>query len=74
MLVHSRPLHRGLTGHILRYIQFFLDLVATSDNIALLYHIALKAKTVRDAESHSYSEVSLRSGYGSLVPVTQDAL
>ncbi|TBU45152.1 armadillo-type protein [Dichomitus squalens] len=41
---------------IAKYIQFFLDLVANSDNIALLYHIALKAKTVRDAESHSYSE------------------
>ena len=51
-----------------------VTLVATSDNIALLYHIALKAKTVRDAESHSYSEVSLHSGYGSWVPVTQDAL
>ena len=47
-----------LTLHLNRYIQFFLDLVATSDNIALLYHIALKSKTVRDAESHSYSEVS----------------
>ncbi|KAI0698060.1 armadillo-type protein [Cerioporus squamosus] len=38
------------------YIQFFLDLVGSSDNIALLYHIAQKAKTVRDAESHVYSE------------------
>ncbi|PIL27726.1 hypothetical protein GSI_10879 [Ganoderma sinense ZZ0214-1] len=41
---------------IAKYIQFFMDLVATSDNVALLYHIALKSKTVRDAESHSYSE------------------
>ncbi|TFK86665.1 hypothetical protein K466DRAFT_492369 [Polyporus arcularius HHB13444] len=38
------------------YIQFFLQEVASSDNIALLYHIAQKAKTVRDAESHVYSE------------------
>ncbi|RPD56961.1 hypothetical protein L226DRAFT_491089 [Lentinus tigrinus ALCF2SS1-7] len=38
------------------YIQFFLELVGTSDNIALLFHIAQKAKTVRDAESHVYSE------------------
>ena len=38
-------------------MQFFLDLVATADNIGLLYHIAMKAKTVRDAESHGYSEV-----------------
>ncbi|RPD70263.1 hypothetical protein L226DRAFT_526109 [Lentinus tigrinus ALCF2SS1-7] len=38
------------------YIQFFLELDGTSDNIALLFHIAQKAKTVRDAESHVYSE------------------
>ena len=42
-----------------RYLDFYLDLVATSDNISLLYHLAMKAKTVRDAESHTYSEVSL---------------
>jgi len=42
-----------------RYLDFYLDLVATSDNIPLLYHLAMKAKTVRDAESHTYSEVSL---------------
>lgn len=40
-----------------RYIEFYLDLVTSSDNIALLYHLALKAKTVRDSESHTYSEV-----------------
>ncbi|KAH9941134.1 armadillo-type protein [Epithele typhae] len=39
-----------------KYIQFFLALVANNDNISLLYHISLKAKTVRDAESHTYSE------------------
>jgi hypothetical protein len=42
-----------------RYLDFYLDLVATSDNISLLYHLAMKAKTVRDAESHTYSEVCL---------------
>lgn len=41
-----------------RYIDFYLDLVATPDNISLLYHLAMKAKTVRDAESHTFSEVS----------------
>jgi hypothetical protein len=36
-----------------RYLQFYLDLIATQDNVSLLHHLALKAKTVRDAESHS---------------------
>ncbi|KAG9311776.1 armadillo-type protein [Chiua virens] len=39
-----------------KYVDFYLDLIASSDNIALLYHLALKAKTVRDSESHTYSE------------------
>ncbi|KAH9477762.1 Sister chromatid cohesion protein pds5 [Psilocybe cubensis] len=38
------------------YIQFYLDLVATADNIPLLFHIAQKGKTVRDPESHARSE------------------
>ncbi|KAF8156995.1 armadillo-type protein [Crassisporium funariophilum] len=38
------------------YIQFYLDLVATSENISLLYHLSTKGKTVRDPESHSHSE------------------
>lgn len=42
----------------IRYLDFYLDLVATADNISLLYHLAMKTKTVRDAESHTYSEVS----------------
>ncbi|OSD08806.1 hypothetical protein PYCCODRAFT_1380708 [Trametes coccinea BRFM310] len=41
---------------IAKYIQFYLDLVASNENVSLLYHLALKAKTVRDAESHVYSE------------------
>ncbi|KAG8216411.1 hypothetical protein J3R82DRAFT_6516 [Butyriboletus roseoflavus] len=41
---------------IAKYIEFYLDLIASSDNIALLYHLAMKAKTVRDSESHTYSE------------------
>lgn len=40
-----------------RYIGFYLDLVATQENIALLYHLAMKAKTVRDFDSRHYSEV-----------------
>ncbi|GBE89081.1 armadillo-type protein [Sparassis latifolia] len=41
---------------IAKTMDFYLDLVASNENIALLYHLALKAKTVRDAESHTYSE------------------
>lgn len=40
-----------------RYIDFYLDLIASSDNVSLLYHLAMKAKTVRDGQSHTYSEV-----------------
>jgi len=31
--------------------------VATADNISLIFHLAEKVKTVRDAESDQYSEV-----------------
>lgn len=40
-----------------RYIEFYLDCVANSENSSMLYHLALKLKTVRDAESEEYSEV-----------------
>lgn len=46
----------SLTSYI-RYIEFYLDLIANAENVPLLYHLAMKAKTVRDAESHTYSEV-----------------
>ncbi|KIJ63153.1 hypothetical protein HYDPIDRAFT_113739 [Hydnomerulius pinastri MD-312] len=39
-----------------KYVELYLDLVASSENISLLYHLSMKAKTVRDAESHTYSE------------------
>ncbi|THH15253.1 hypothetical protein EW146_g5196 [Bondarzewia mesenterica] len=39
-----------------KYIEFYLELIASADNISLLYHLASKVKTVRDAESHVYSE------------------
>ena len=58
----------------IRYIQFFLDLVANSDNVALLYHIALKAKTVRDAESHAFSEVGNVSIYSISYGITHGNL
>ncbi|KZT68344.1 hypothetical protein DAEQUDRAFT_812146 [Daedalea quercina L-15889] len=39
-----------------KYIDFYLELVANAENISLLYHLAMKVKTVRDAISHVYSE------------------
>ncbi|EKM75631.1 hypothetical protein AGABI1DRAFT_132023 [Agaricus bisporus var. burnettii JB137-S8] len=39
-----------------KYIQFYLDLVATSENVPLLYHLATKGKTVRDHSSFVHSE------------------
>jgi hypothetical protein len=47
-----------------RYIDFYLDLIASSDNVSLLYHLAMKAKTVRDGQSHTYSEVRVGVVYG----------
>lgn len=51
----------GLTEEALpdiaNYIEFYLDLVVSAENISLLFHLAMKAKTVRDAQSHTYSEV-----------------
>ncbi|CAE6457598.1 unnamed protein product [Rhizoctonia solani] len=41
---------------IAKYIEFYLDIVATAENISLQFHLALKAKTVRDADSHVFSE------------------
>ncbi|KAF8624977.1 hypothetical protein AX15_005612 [Amanita polypyramis BW_CC] len=41
---------------IAKYIQFYLDLVGSAETTSLLYHLAMKGKTVRDAESHSHSE------------------
>ncbi|CAL1708691.1 unnamed protein product [Somion occarium] len=41
---------------IAKYIEFFLELVASADNVSLLFHLAVKLKTVRDSESHAYSE------------------
>ncbi|KAG6833054.1 hypothetical protein H0H87_012065 [Tephrocybe sp. NHM501043] len=41
---------------ISKYIQFYIGLVATSENISLLFHLALKGKSIRDPESHTYTE------------------
>jgi len=47
-----------ITDAIIRYIQFYLELIATSDNVSLLYHLAMKCKTVRDSESYTHTEAS----------------
>ncbi|CAE6417041.1 unnamed protein product [Rhizoctonia solani] len=39
-----------------KYVEFYLEIVATAENIPLQFHLALKAKTVRDADSHVFSE------------------
>jgi len=39
-----------------RYIKFYTFTVATTDNISLIFHLAEKLKTIRDAESDQYSE------------------
>ncbi|KAF8491907.1 armadillo-type protein [Russula emetica] len=39
-----------------KYIDFYLASVASAENVSLLYHLSGKAKTVRDSESHLYSE------------------
>ncbi|TFK20656.1 cohesin-associated protein Pds5 [Coprinopsis marcescibilis] len=41
---------------IAKYVQFYLDLMASQDNISLLNHLAMKLKTVRDAETHGHTE------------------
>ena len=46
-----------LTPLFISYVQFYLDLIATSENISLLYFLSFKGKSVRDSESHSGSEV-----------------
>ncbi|KAJ6631101.1 armadillo-type protein [Mycena sp. CBHHK59/15] len=41
---------------IAAYIKFYLQQIANSDTISLLYHLAMKGKTVRDGESQHYTE------------------
>jgi hypothetical protein len=42
---------------IAAYLQFYLDAIANVDNVSLLYHVAGRAKTVRDPDGQTYSEV-----------------
>lgn len=43
---------------IVKYLDFFLDIIATKDNVSLLYALASKVKTVRDRDA-DYDEVRL---------------
>lgn len=44
-----------------RYIELFLDCIATKENISLLLYLAMKMKIVRDPKSQGHSEVRLLS-------------
>ncbi|KAL0574121.1 Sister chromatid cohesion protein pds5 [Marasmius crinis-equi] len=39
-----------------KYIMFYVNLVANEETISLLFHLAMKGKTVQDSESEEYSE------------------
>ncbi|KAF9482670.1 hypothetical protein BDN70DRAFT_399452 [Pholiota conissans] len=59
LLAHHPDYGTGQPDEIVEmagYIQFYLDLIASSENISLLYHLAQKGKTVRDPESHGSSQ------------------
>ncbi|KAK0446041.1 armadillo-type protein [Desarmillaria tabescens] len=38
-----------------KYLKYFADQVVQAENVSLIYHYALKGKTVRDLESEKYS-------------------
>lgn len=42
-----------------RYIRFYLENIAGSENISFLYHLAAVLKTVRDAATDQHNEVRL---------------
>lgn len=50
-------LTRELLPDLAKYIDFYLDQIASADTISLLYHLAGRLKSVRDARSHAHSEV-----------------
>ncbi|KAG8906739.1 hypothetical protein FRB99_006230 [Tulasnella sp. 403] len=58
MLAHHPDFSTDVDGirDMAKYIEFYVDLVATPDNVSLLLHLSSKAKTVRDSESDRFSE------------------
>ncbi|EJD39136.1 hypothetical protein AURDEDRAFT_71387 [Auricularia subglabra TFB-10046 SS5] len=51
-----------------KYLEFYVDTICNADNVALIYCLALRAKSVRDAESHTASEVRLSRLVGYISP------
>lgn len=49
-----------------RYIDFFLDCLATPESVSFLYYLASRLKGVRDSESQGHSEV--RDGLNRICP------
>ncbi|EKM56477.1 uncharacterized protein PHACADRAFT_207705 [Phanerochaete carnosa HHB-10118-sp] len=41
---------------IAKYIELYLDMICTSENLSLLYHLTSRLKMVRDSEGHTFSE------------------
>lgn len=57
-----RIIIRRLTPErVASYVHFYLEVMASSENISLLYHLAQKGKTVRDPESQGSSQVCIQS-------------
>lgn len=51
------PVHDSHSQPYDRYIQFYVDQLVNAENISLIYHLALKVKTVRDSDGDEASEV-----------------
>nr|WJN24940.1 cohesin maintenance factor [Moesziomyces parantarcticus] len=59
LLAHHPDFSRDSADDIrqfVRYIEFFLDALATSSNVSLFFYLATRVKGVRDAESQGASE------------------
>ncbi|KAG7091856.1 hypothetical protein E1B28_008258 [Marasmius oreades] len=59
ILAHHPDFHRTEKGALIdmaRYIMFYVNLAANQETISLLFHLAMKGKTVQDAESEESSE------------------
>ncbi|KAF8219578.1 hypothetical protein L208DRAFT_1382975 [Tricholoma matsutake] len=59
---------------LVKYVQFYLNLIVTSDNVSLLYHLAMKGKTIRDSESHTFMESWSIQSYPGKVRLPSDIL
>jgi sister-chromatid-cohesion protein PDS5 len=59
MLAHHPDFQKDVEDlkFFVKYIEFFLDCLGTKDNIAVLFLLAGKIKSIRDSESQGHSEV-----------------